>query len=130
MNKIDDEQRRTDIVALLTPLLNVKPTDAMAWQLRGQVHAALGRTDEAAADFVQAIDLSDDMPWWFSPRKTVCRELARWDEVFEKVAELRPEETTLWIGRAQYRALRSQWAEAANDYAKVIHARPLSDESL
>ena len=130
LSQIDVAERRTEALSLLTPLLDVKPNDAIAWQLRGQVHAALGQTDEAAADFVQAIDLSDDRPWWFSPRKTACRELARWGEVFEKVAELRPEETTLWIGRAQYRALRSQWAGAATDYAKVIHARPLSDESF
>jgi tetratricopeptide (TPR) repeat protein len=130
LSKIDDAERREKSSSLLRPLLDVKPNDAADWRLRGQVHAALGRTDEAAADFIQAIDLSGDQPWWMSPRKVACRDLAPWDKVFEKVAELRPQETTLWLGRAQYRALRGQWAEAANDFAKVIHSRPLSDETF
>jgi serine/threonine protein kinase len=130
LGQIDVAERRQETLSLLTPLLDAKPNDAKAWQIRGQVHAALGETDEAAADFLQAIDLSDDPPWWGSSRKIVCRELAGLDNIFEKVAELRPEETTLWIGRAQYRALRSQWAEAAKDYGKVIQSRPLSDETF
>jgi serine/threonine protein kinase/tetratricopeptide (TPR) repeat protein len=130
LNRIDISERRQETLSLLKPLLDIKPNDAKAWQMRGQVHAALGQTDEAAADFIQAINLSEDQHWWFSPRKNVCRELAAWSEVFEKVAERRPEETTLWIGRAHYRALRGQWADAAADYAKVIHTRPLSDESF
>ena len=118
------------MLVLLKPRLNAQPSDERAGSTRAQIHAALGQTDEAAAEFVRAIDMSDDAAWWFSPRKSVCRELARWNEVWEKVAELRPEETTLWIGRAQYRALRGQWAEAASDYAKVIHSRGISDESF
>ena len=60
----------------------------------------------------------------------MARNLAQREDVFEKVVALRPEETTLWIGRGQHRALRSLWKDAANDYAKVIDARPISDESF
>src|SRR5262249_38681107 len=38
--------------------------------------------------------------------------------------------SSLWIGRGQYRALRSQWAKAADDYAEVIRAQPLCDETF
>jgi tetratricopeptide (TPR) repeat protein len=46
------------------------------------------------------------------------------------VAKLRPDEPCLWIGRAQYRALRGRWAEAAADYAKVILSRPIEDDCI
>jgi tetratricopeptide (TPR) repeat protein len=111
-------------------MLRDKPNDEIGWRVRGEVHAAMGRTDEAAAAFVQAIDLSEDTPFWWSPRRFACRELARWGSVFDRVAALRPEESTLWIGRAQFRALHGQWAEAASDYAKVIRTRQLSDECI
>jgi tetratricopeptide (TPR) repeat protein len=129
LNEIDDDPRRSEALSLLTRMLRDKPNDEIGWRVRGEVHAAMGRIDEAAAAFVQAIDLSEDTPFWWSPRRFACRALARWDKVFERVAELRPEEPTLWIGRAQFRALHSQWAEAASDYAKVIHTRRLNEES-
>lgn len=56
--------------------------------------------------------------------------MARWDEVFNRVAKLRPDEPTLWIGRGDYHLLCSQWSKAAADFAKVIQSRPASsDES-
>jgi tetratricopeptide (TPR) repeat protein len=115
-------------LSLLAPLLRHQPNDEVGWRVRGQLQAAAGRDNEAAADFVQAIDLSEDTPFWWSPRRSACRAMARWDNVFDRVAELRPEEATLWIGRAQFRALHARFAEAAGDYAKVIHARRLNEE--
>ena len=85
--------------------------------------------DEAATDYARAIDQSRDGSTFSSAKKNVCRELAKWDEVFDRLVQLRPEESTLWIGHGQYRVLQSQWAKAAADFAKVVHSLPVSDES-
>ena len=67
----------------------------------------------------------------YSSRKRTARELAQWDEIFDRVAKLQPDEPTLWIGRGEYHALCSQWTQAAADFAKVVHNRPAgSDESV
>jgi tetratricopeptide (TPR) repeat protein len=84
------------------------------------------RWDQSAARFAGIIDQSQDGPEFDAPKKSIGRELAQWDEVFNRVVKLRPEESTLWIGRGQYHILRSQWTQASADFAKVIHARPAS----
>ena len=75
-------------------------------QIRSRAVAAATqqRWDTAATEYAQAIDMSQDDSWWNSPRKKLCRELCEWPEVFVRIAKLRPQETTLWIGRGQYSA--------------------------
>jgi tetratricopeptide (TPR) repeat protein len=51
-------------------------------------------------------------------------------ELFQRVAELRPESPLVWIGRGQYRALRSQWEEAVSDYARANPSQPITDETF
>ena len=87
---------------------------------------AVGETppwDEIASEFVKAIDLSEGKPF-HGYRQTVCSELAQWDEVFNRVAQIRPDEPALWIGRGEDRALRSRWSDALAEYAKAILQRP------
>ena len=85
--------------------------------------------DKAATDWATAIDLSEISRAWPSPRQDVCREIASWPEVFRRVAELRPGEPAVWIGRGQYRALRSQWTGAASDYARADPSQSIADET-
>jgi tetratricopeptide (TPR) repeat protein len=75
------------------------------------------------------MDLSEDNRNFASPLKNVCEHIARWDEVFDRVAKLRPKETALWVGRGQYRALRGQWHQAASDLARVVRDRRVEDDS-
>jgi tetratricopeptide (TPR) repeat protein len=84
--------------------------------------------DFGAAEFARAIGWAEDTPSYNSARKALCRAVAQRDDVFDAVAALRPNETTLWIGRGQARLLASRWADAAMDYAKVIDARPVHNE--
>jgi serine/threonine protein kinase len=90
--------------------------------VRGHAMARAGLTDQAAEEFIRLIDRSPDDKFRV--------ELARWDDVFEQVVKLRPQEPSLWIGRARHRVLLSQWAEAAADYAGVIDSRPIQDETV
>jgi tetratricopeptide (TPR) repeat protein len=85
--------------------------------------------DEVATEFARVMDLSEDNRSFASHLKNVCEHIARWDEVFDRVAKLRPKETALWVGRGQYRALREQWHQAASDLARVVRDRRLEDDS-
>jgi hypothetical protein len=92
--------------------------------------AANKQWDSATAEFIKAIDSSDTNSNWDSPRKRVCREIAQWDEVFQRVVILRPKETDLWIGRGDYRVARSAWGDAKDDFAKVIDPPSVQDHSF
>ena len=85
--------------------------------------------DEAAGEFVRALDLSDDRLYHGS-RIVVCCTIAQHDQVFDRVMKLRPDEPALWIGALEICALRNRWTEAAADYAKVIHARPVDGDEI
>ena len=86
--------------------------------------------DRSAIAWVRLIEQSEDNHDWFSPLKETCRTIAAWPVVFERVAQLRPQENSLWIGRGQYHALRSRWEQAASDYARGFESRSLTDESV
>ncbi len=130
LNEISDGTRREKALALLSPLLDAEPTDAAGWELRGRIHAAMGRVERAVSDFEKAIDNSEDGGWTLVPRKLVARNLSQSSDVFDQIAKSRPNETALWIGRGQVHALRGHWQQAMDDYAKVIDVRPIGDETF
>ncbi len=72
----------------------------------------------------------DDTPNSSNQRKIVCREIAQWDQLFNRVAKLRPDEPCLFLGRAANRTLHDQWEEAAADYARVIASRPIEFDDV
>ena len=118
--KFEDAEKQSRKVVRLepsNPSTHALLGSAIAEQAKSDEGSA--RWDEAAAEFVQAIDLSNNGPSWGAPRKNVCRELAKWDEVFERVAKLRPDETDVWTGRAQDRELRNRWKEALQCFQKL-----------
>jgi tetratricopeptide (TPR) repeat protein len=51
-------------------------------------------------------------------------EMARWDRAYAKLLELRPNDEHLWTGRGRYHALRSEWDQAAADFARGITSAP------
>ncbi len=100
---------------------------ALAYGRTGEVLMHQGKTDAATAEYFRALDLSlDDEANWQSARKTICRELAQWDEVFGRVARLRPEETTLWIGRGQFRAYAASGPRRPPITRRLSTAGPLA----
>ena len=112
----------------------LKPDDALAHCELGQVlakqiQAAKGDAagnmpswDDATAEFLRAVDLSKDSRYQ-SPRVNVCLVLAQFDEAFDSVAKLRPDDTALWVGRAEYCGEVQPVGRSGADYAKVIHDR-------
>jgi serine/threonine protein kinase len=85
----------------------------------------IGQSADLIAEMIRD---AADQKWTQSPRKLLCRELAKNSEVFDAVAALMPDETTLWIGRGQHEIELNEIAKAETSYAKVINQRPLQDE--
>lgn len=86
--------------------------------------------DQASIECVRLIAQVKDDRRWFSPLKKVCRDLAQWPEVFQRVSKLQPDETTLWIGRGKHHALRSRWKQSASDYQQGFSSRSFADETI
>jgi serine/threonine protein kinase/tetratricopeptide (TPR) repeat protein len=98
------------------------------WLERGRCHALLQQWDQAAADFANALDLLPDDANLFSPASLACREIAAWKPAFRKTVELRPQVAALWLGRARYHLLRSQWSLAVAAFDHVIAQRPMGSD--
>jgi tetratricopeptide (TPR) repeat protein len=106
-------------------LLELQPSNATALFQRGEVYSRLGQREQAAADFLAALELGPDLrdPW--SPaRARLDDELNRWEDVFAKVARLHPKDRQLWLGRAFARIRQGQWRSAAESMTRVIELDP------
>jgi serine/threonine protein kinase/Flp pilus assembly protein TadD len=132
-----DQGKMADAEAEFREVLRLQPNDSRAHR---DLAAAIGKLaeidggprpwDEIAAEYARAVEFAEDGPTSAALRKRLCQELANWDEVFDRVTKLLPNEPTVWLGRGQQRALREKWSEAAADYAKVIRQRSISTESV
>ena len=128
-----EELLRPDGIELAIDTLGEKidqsPAERDLRLVRARLYTNLQSWDEAAADWLQVIDLTEDPRAWPSPRQAVCREIAASPELFDHVAQLRTDEPAVWIGRGQYHVLRSQWAEAVSDYARAAPLQPVADQT-
>jgi tetratricopeptide (TPR) repeat protein len=107
-----------------------KPPDPRLWRERGRMNAELGKWDQVAADFAQALELLPPDPNQFGERSQVCNELAAWDKAISKALKRRPRDTQLRVALGRRYAQLSQWAEAAPHYAAVIESRPAQDDTF
>jgi WD40 repeat protein/serine/threonine protein kinase/tetratricopeptide (TPR) repeat protein len=101
--------------------------NALLWNRRGRAYAALGQSDEAAADFSRVLDRLPVNRFWNSPRSRYLASIGRWDAVFAKLIALRPRDAHLLISRGRFRALSGRWKDAAANYARVIRSLPPDD---
>ena len=85
------------------------PRDPRLIHERGRIYADWGRWDEAAADFTSAIAGVPDGPARATILTPIWEELLRWDPVFIRVVELRPEDHGPWVTRGNARARRADW---------------------
>jgi tetratricopeptide (TPR) repeat protein len=108
----------------LARAIELAPGDTRLLRERGRIYADWGRWEEAAADFARAIAGVSDSPAQAALRTPSYEELLRWDPVFTRVAELRPEDHGPRVTRGDARARRADWKGAAADFAKAIALRP------
>jgi tetratricopeptide (TPR) repeat protein len=87
--------------------------------------AEQSQPDQAAADFSTALLLvpESNNPWWID-RTGIDSEIVQSEQLFNRVANLRPKDMQLWIARANYCGRRRGWQNAAAATVKVIELDP------
>jgi tetratricopeptide (TPR) repeat protein len=119
----------TDSEADYLKAVALNPSHPTLWQVLGRVHDAMGRYDDAAADFARALDKTPGSRGWNSPRSDLLFNLAECRRSYAKLMELRPDDALLWTARARFHALRDEWEQAASDFDhSVVSAPPDSEE--
>ncbi|HEY8504168.1 MAG TPA: tetratricopeptide repeat protein, partial [Gemmataceae bacterium] len=110
--------------------VKIAPKLPQVWKERGRAYAELGRWDEAAADFARALDLAPRpktvFPYypWKKGRGEIEDLVARWDEVFDRVVKLRPDDAALWARRVEHFAAQGRWAETEAALRVVVERFP------
>ena len=114
----------------LVTLIKLAPGKPELFEERGRRYAALGRSDEAARDFIRAKELIGKSEIW-DEYSSLFESLMQFEDVFARVAKLRPYDYCLWSKRGAYHALRSEWDKSLEAYAQArdegwhSHARML-----
>jgi serine/threonine protein kinase/tetratricopeptide (TPR) repeat protein len=102
-----------------------KPGDPQVWRWCGAIQAEGKRFVQAAACFNKALELAprNARAWW-GDRGSIDDTICQWDEVFTRVAKLRPLDANLWIACARWFAHRGRWKEAADASVEVLQRDP------
>jgi serine/threonine protein kinase/tetratricopeptide (TPR) repeat protein len=107
--------------------LTVEPPIQMEYL---KLYAELGTPEQAAAAFDKHLDRLPKDERWMSTRSAAVINLVPFKAAFDKLIELRPDDTHLVVCRGRYHLIRGQYAEAAADYRRVISMRPVSEDWL
>jgi tetratricopeptide (TPR) repeat protein len=101
---------------------------ARLWQKHGELRLSQSRWDEAAADFARELELLPHDRGWNTQLGRRALELAKSDQMYARLLELRPSNGALWCARGRYHALRGRWNLAAADFARGISSAPSDSE--
>jgi serine/threonine protein kinase/tetratricopeptide (TPR) repeat protein len=110
----------------------LEPGNPQVWKECGRAHAELGRWDEAVAELGKALELTPepkrDFPGypWRVGRGDVDELIAGSDELYARLARLRPDDRTLSARRAEALAEAGRWADA--DAALRNHLERFPDD--
>jgi superkiller protein 3 len=103
--------RLTKSERLLLRAVSLVPSAAMdLWNHRAGSHLNRRQWSEAAADYDHVLDLLPYDRGQHSGRSWKILDLAKQEQLFSRLLELRPNDDHLWIGRARLHALRGQWS--------------------
>ncbi len=100
---------------------------AVAWAGRAACYARLGRWEEAAADYAEALVLfPEQADWRFELGKALfgAGRLSEAEEAFSAVLTGDSERTGARVWRAESRLAQGKYVEAADDYIGVLRERP------
>jgi serine/threonine protein kinase/Flp pilus assembly protein TadD len=95
-----------------------------------RLYVELGGPEQAAEAFAKQLDRLPKDERWFSARSASVIDLVPFKASFNKLIEMRPADTHLIVCRARDHFRRGRFAEAAVDYRRVIHERPVSEDWL
>jgi tetratricopeptide (TPR) repeat protein len=115
-----DQRKWSEAISLFDKALALQPKNDSFLTERARLYAKLGQWEHVAKDFIAILheDRFDTAP--FERRAVFVQELLAWPKAFDKALLLRPDEASLWIGRARYHVARSDWSHALADYAHAI----------
>jgi WD40 repeat protein/formylglycine-generating enzyme required for sulfatase activity/tetratricopeptide (TPR) repeat protein/tRNA A-37 threonylcarbamoyl transferase component Bud32 len=111
------DEKDAALTTLTRALERFPESRPQVWQERGHLYAELGQDEKAAADYARALELAPGSPG-------IAGDVAPWDDVFSRVAELRPRDARLWLGRADWLARGGRWREAAAASGRAVERGP------
>jgi WD40 repeat protein/tetratricopeptide (TPR) repeat protein/tRNA A-37 threonylcarbamoyl transferase component Bud32 len=120
--------RWAEAEAAFTEALRARPFNSAVRTAAARFYAARAERAQDAVDCAKALDFLPEGRSWDSPRSKMILELARWDRTYARLLELRPDDGQLWTGRGRYHVLRSEWDQAAADFARGIASAPPESE--
>jgi tetratricopeptide (TPR) repeat protein len=123
--KLADDDRWTEAKAVFEKAAATRPDDPQVWKWRGVIQAEGKRFEQAAAEFNKALDMTprESRRWWGQAGEIDDR-LCQWDDVYYRVAKLRPKDVNLRIARTCWFASRGRWKEAAKASEEVVALGP------
>jgi len=108
----------------LARVTDLAPGDLRLVRERARIYADWRRWSEAADDYAKALAGVPQGPAESVTRRHIYEELLRWEPVFARVVELRPDDHDAWFSRGNIRARAGDWKRAAADYDKAIALKP------
>jgi tetratricopeptide (TPR) repeat protein len=117
-------QELAELPEVFAKVAELRPQDVALRLHRARWFAERGELDKAAADFAAALELLPEPEDCWHDRGGIDSELARQEDLFARVAQLRPTDKRLWIARMHFHAQASRWQEAAASLARWIELDP------
>jgi serine/threonine protein kinase/formylglycine-generating enzyme required for sulfatase activity/tetratricopeptide (TPR) repeat protein len=109
---------------------DAKPDDPQVFRWRAFIKAEGKLFEQAAAEFNKALELAPrNARIWKGDRAGIDDTICQWEEVFNRVAKLRPNDANLWIARARWFAHRGRWISAADASEEVFSRDPNDAEN-
>jgi WD40 repeat protein/tetratricopeptide (TPR) repeat protein/tRNA A-37 threonylcarbamoyl transferase component Bud32 len=120
--------RWADAEAAFSEAIRARPLSRAVRTAGARFHLARAQRENDPAGFSKALEVLPEGRSWQSPRSEMILEMARSGRTYARLLELRPNDGHLWTGRGRYYALRSQWDQAAADFARGIASAPPESE--
>jgi len=120
-------------IDLLDEVLNVDPSDKLAWLARGSAYFKMGNSQNAISDFNQAIELDSNYPKAYHLRG-LAREMGGDNDAaladFSRALDIDPEYGAAYYSRATLLTKMGQEDEAAEDMKMVTHMTNVNLENF
>ncbi|MEM7067064.1 MAG: tetratricopeptide repeat protein [Cyanobacteria bacterium P01_B01_bin.77] len=129
--KAYEEDDYSVTIKTFTALLNsskvsqTKQSIIFAW--RGEVYRLTGKTDDALADFTQAVDLDPEYEWAIANRGETYGLMERYEEAltdFTRAIDLDPNYKWAIASRGETYGLMERYEEALTDFTRAIDLDP------
>ena len=126
-----DEHKGKNAVAVellfeATGLLE-KPVPAWARKAQSRFLVLDKQWDDVAKIYQRAIESTEEDRRGYSERSKVYQELSQWDQVFERIAESRPDDVELRINRGRSLVRKSEFQKAKDAYSEGIKDYPIAE---